>query len=123
RMAESRALYQESSAAAPEVVQTWLGWARLEEADRNVERAGELLDRAEKLAPGNPSIVLSRAVIFGREGAYAEALTTLDSMAPAPAPGAAGGGNGSAPAGSGNGSAPAGGGLGANELLEKGRLL
>src|SRR5260370_27136058 len=101
RMAESRGLYEESSAAAPDVLQTWLGWARLEEADRNVERATELLDRAERLAPGNPSIMLSRAVLSGRSGSYSQALAILDTMAP-PERGA---------------------GLGANELLEKGRLL
>ncbi len=101
RMAESRALYEEASAAAPNVVQTWLGWARLEEADRNIERAGELLDRAEQLMPGNPSIRLSRAVLCGRAGAYSQALAILDAMAPA----------------------QDGAGLGANELLEKGRLL
>jgi tetratricopeptide (TPR) repeat protein len=101
RMAESRALYEEASAAAPNVMQTWLGWARLEEADRNIERAGELLDRAEQLMPGNPSIGLSRAALCGRAGAYAQALAILEATAPAP-----------------NGV-----GLGANELLEKGRLL
>jgi tetratricopeptide (TPR) repeat protein len=101
RMAESRQLYEESSAAAPEVLQTWLGWARLEEADRNVERAAELLDRAEKVAPGNPSVMLSRAVLYGRSGSYSQALAILDVMAPSK-----------------NGA-----GLGANELLEKGRLL
>ena len=101
RMAESRELYEESSAKAPEVLQTWLGWARLEEADRNVERATELLDRAERVAPGNPSIMLTRAVLCGRSGSYSQALAILDAMAP-PESGA---------------------GLGANELLEKGRLL
>src|SRR6266567_3650736 len=101
RMAESRALYEESSAQAPEVLQTWLGWARLEEADRNVERATELLDRAGQLAPGNPSVMLTRAVLCGRSGSYSQALAILDTMAP-PEKGA---------------------GLGANELLEKGRLL
>src|SRR5712691_4282651 len=106
RMAESRELYEESSAAAPDVVQTWLGWARLEEADRNVERAAELLDRAEQLMPGNPSVMLSRAVISGRAGSYSQALATLDAMA-TPQDGAAR-----------NGAR-----LGANELLEKGRLL
>ena len=35
RMAEARALYEESVAAAPEIRQTLLGFARLEEADRN----------------------------------------------------------------------------------------
>src|SRR6266852_1645452 len=101
RMAESRALYEESTAQAPEVLQTLLGWARLEEADRNVERAAELLDRAERLAPGNPSIMLSRAVLCGRTGSYSQALAILDAMA----------------------SPQSSAGLGANELLEKGRLL
>lgn len=113
RMEESRQLYQESSAAAPNVVQTWLGWARLEEADRNVDRASELLARAEELAPNNPSIMLSRAVISGRAGAYAEALATLDAMVPE-SPAEANGSDGKAQTNAG---------LGANELLEKGRLL
>src|SRR6185312_11678604 len=101
RMTESRELYQEASGAAPEVMLTWLGWARMEEADRNFERAAELLDRAERLAPANPSIMLSRAVLCGRSGSYSQALAILDAMAPS----------------------QAGAGLGANELLEKGRLL
>ena len=87
RMAEARQLYEESSAAAPEVVQTWLGWARTEEADRDFARAAEMLDRAERLAPGNPSIMLSRAVLCGRTGAYSQALAILDAMAPAPSRG------------------------------------
>ena len=100
RMAESRALYEEASAAAPEVMLTWLGWARMEEADRNFERAGELLDHADRLMPGNPSVMLTRAVLYGRTGSYSQALALLDAMAPQD-----------------------GAGLGANELLEKGRLL
>jgi tetratricopeptide (TPR) repeat protein len=100
RMAESRRLYEESAKAAPEVVPTLLGWARMEEADRNFVRAGELLDRAEKLLPDDPSILLSRAVLHGRTGDYAKALGVLDRAAQS-------GGRG----------------LGANELLEKGRLL
>jgi tetratricopeptide (TPR) repeat protein len=121
RMAEARELYEESSAAAPAVVQTWLGWARLEEADRDFTRAAELLDRAEQLAPGNPSILLSRAVLCGRTEAYSQALAILDAMAP-PAESTPGD---ATPAGTVGAPAPAqsGGGLGANELLEKGRLL
>src|SRR6516164_4644603 len=101
RIAEARSLYEEASVAGPEVLQTLLGWARMEEADRNFERAAELLDRAEKLAPGNPSILLSRAVVLGRMQSYEQALALLDTIA---------GQNRD-------------GGLGANELLEKGRLL
>jgi tetratricopeptide (TPR) repeat protein len=100
RMAEARRLYEEAAAAAPEVAPTWLGWARMEEADRNFARAGALLARAETLLPDDPSILLARAVLHGRAGGYAEALAVLDQAAQT-----------------------AGRGLGANELLEKGRLL
>jgi tetratricopeptide (TPR) repeat protein len=101
RMAESRALYEEATLAGPEVLQTLLGWARMEEADRNFDRAAALLDRAERLAPGSPSILLSRAVLFGRTRSYEKALDLLDTIA------AQNRGNG----------------LGPNELLEQGRLL
>ena len=100
RMIESRELYEESVAAAPQVLNTLLGWARMEEADRNFERAAELLDRAEQLAPQNPSVMLSRAVLYGRTQSYSQALAILDAAA-----------------------AQSEGRLGANELLEKGRLL
>ncbi len=99
RMSESRQLYEESSTRAPEVVETLLGWARMEEADRNFARAGEVLARAEAMAPADPRILLTRAVLHARTGAYAAALAALDHAA----------------AGKG--------GLGPNELLEKGRLL
>ena len=67
--------------AAPNVLQTLLGWARMEEADRNFERAGELLDRAERLEPKNPSVMLARAILHGRTGAYSQALAILDATA------------------------------------------
>ena len=82
RMAESRRLYEELATAAPEVVPTWLGWARMEEADRNFERAAELLDRAERWRPDDPSILLSRAVLHGRTNAYAQALASSTASAP-----------------------------------------
>lgn len=99
RIAEARALYEESLAAAPNVLQSWLGWARMEEADRNFTRASELLDRAAAIAPKHPGVLLSRAVLYGRTQAYDKAIGLLDEMT---------GPNG---------------GLGPNELLEKGRLL
>ena len=40
KMAEARALYEESMALDPTILQTVLGWARLEEADRNFDAAG-----------------------------------------------------------------------------------
>ena len=101
RMAESRELYEQATAAGPEVLQTLLGWARMEEADRNFDRAAELLDRAERLAPGNPSILLSRAIVFGRVRSYEKALDLLDAIAAQNRDDR----------------------LGPNEMLEKGRLL
>jgi tetratricopeptide (TPR) repeat protein len=101
KMTEARLLYEESAAQEPAVLQTLLGWARMEEADRNFDRAARLLDRAERLAPGNPSVLLSRAVLYGRTRSYAKALTVLDGIAAHNREE----------------------GLGANELLEKGRLL
>jgi Flp pilus assembly protein TadD len=98
RMPESRQLYAESATAAPEVVETLLGWARMEEADRNFARAGEVLARAESLAPTDPRILLTRAVLDARTGAYGAALAVLDRAA------------------TGTGKS----GLGPEELLEKG---
>lgn len=101
RMDEARALYQESIAAAPNIRQTLLGWARLEEADRQFEAAGELLDRLDRLEPDDPAAMLSRAVLLGRQRKHDAALALLDSLAKRSPDGA----------------------LGTNELLEKGRLL
>jgi tetratricopeptide (TPR) repeat protein len=100
RMEEGRELYKESVAAAPNIRQTLLGWARLEEADRKFDVAGEILDRMEQQWPNDPGLLLSRAVLLGRMKRYDEALAVLDQMAQA-----------------------ADGRLGANELAEKGRLL
>jgi tetratricopeptide (TPR) repeat protein len=101
RMAEARALYEESVAAAPEIRQTLLGFARLEEADRNFEAAGKILDRMDVLWPDDPSALLSRAVLLGRTKAYDKALQALDRIAQQSREGK----------------------LGPNELLEQGRLL
>ncbi|MDE2005002.1 MAG: sulfotransferase [Rhodospirillales bacterium] len=101
RMDEARALYEESVAAAPEILQTLLGWARLEEADRRFDAAMAALDRAERAAPDNPSVRLSRALVLGRMGEPEKALALLDDVARATPDGA----------------------LGPEELLAKGRLL
>jgi len=101
KMAESRKLYAESFALDPTILQTLIGWARMEETDRDFGRSDELLDQAEKLDPGNQSVLLQRAVLRGRTKDYDAALTILDRLEAQ------------------NHSD----GLGANELLEKGRLL
>ena len=101
RMEQARALYQESVAAAPEVRQTLLGWARLEEADRQFDAAAEKLDRLEAMWPADAGIRLSRAVVLGRVKRYDEAVAVLDGIAQHSRDGW----------------------LDPNELLEKGRLL
>ena len=78
RMAEARSLYEQSVQLAPEVFQTLLGWARLEETDGNFARAAELLDAAEAVSPGHPSVLITRAVVQGRTGERSAALATLD---------------------------------------------
>jgi tetratricopeptide (TPR) repeat protein len=100
RMDEARRLYEEAAAREPDL-HTLLGWARMEEADRHLDRAEELLDRAAVLAPEDPRILLSRAVVCGRNRDYPRALAILDRLAALADDG----------------------GLGGNELLEKGRLL
>ena len=100
RMAEGRELYEESIAAAPEVRQSLLGFVHLEEADRNFDAAGKILDRIDALWPDDPSALLSRAVLLGRTKQYDAALKLLDKLAQSRE-----------------------GKLGPNELSEKGRLL
>jgi tetratricopeptide (TPR) repeat protein len=77
RMAESRELYQQSVALDPTLFQTLYGWAQMEETDRNFTRAAELLNAAEKLSPGDPRVLLQRAVLHGRVRAYDQAVATL----------------------------------------------
>jgi Flp pilus assembly protein TadD len=98
RMQEARALYAETTSLAPGMFQSWLGYARLEEADRQFETAGAHLDRAETLRPEDANVRLLRAVLQDRMGDAAAALATLEAL---PGPGA----------------------LGVEEWLQKGRLL
>jgi tetratricopeptide (TPR) repeat protein len=97
RMEEARALYRQSMALKPDVLQTVLGFAKLEEADRKFDAALALLDQAEKLLPDNPSVHLTRATVLARQKKTAAALKILDE--------------------------PEGAKLGPAELSERGRLL
>ncbi len=97
RAAQARALYEEAHRAAPNELKTLLGWAALEEADRDFPRALALLEQAEALAPGNPAVRLARATCLDRQGQVEAALALL-----------AGGEQGA---------------LGATESSQKGRLL
>jgi hypothetical protein len=120
-MEEARALYQESTAAAPEIRETLLGWARLEEADRNFAAAAEKLDRLDALFPNNPGSVLTRAVLLGRMKRHDEALELLERPVARAASKAAPDTESDAAPASAMTSAPIG--LGPTELSEKGRLL
>src|ERR1700727_2915296 len=99
RMPEARVLYDEAVAAAPNIRQTLLGFARLEEADRNFDAAGGILDKMDAQFPKDQGVRLTRAVLLGRMRRYDEAVALIDA------------------------SADDEGRLGPNELLEKGRLL
>ena len=77
RIEEARGLYERSMALKPDVLQTVLGYAKMEEADRKFERALELLDEAERLLPGNPSVLLTRATVLARLKRTEEALAIL----------------------------------------------
>jgi tetratricopeptide (TPR) repeat protein len=77
RMDEARELYRKSVALKPDVLQTVLGWAKLEEADRKFDAALELLDQAAKLAPNNPSVQLTRATVLARQKKVEAALDIL----------------------------------------------
>ncbi len=77
RIDESRALYQRAMALKPDVLQTVLGYAKMEEADRKFTRALELLDTAEKLLPDNPSVQLTRATVLSRQKKTEAALAIL----------------------------------------------
>jgi tetratricopeptide (TPR) repeat protein len=101
RIEESRKLYEASVRLDPHVFQTLYGWAQMEETDRNFARAGELLDAAERLSPGNRTVRLARAVLHGRTKNYQSAVATLEEIE----------------------RAPDGGGLGPMEWTEKGQLL
>jgi tetratricopeptide (TPR) repeat protein len=101
RIDESRKLYEQSVRLDPNVFQTIYGWARMEETDRNFARAGELLDAAERLSPGNRTVRLARAVLHGRTKDYQSAVAILDEIE----------------------RQPDGGGLGPLEWTEKGQLL
>jgi tetratricopeptide (TPR) repeat protein len=81
KMQQARALYEESLAAAPDNLHTLLGLARLEEADRNLDAALALLDRADTVSPEHPGAALLRAVILGRQGNTRSALALLDRLA------------------------------------------
>jgi tetratricopeptide (TPR) repeat protein len=77
RIEEARALYEQSMALKPDILQTILGWAKMEEADRKFEAALSLLERAEAVQPNNPSVHLTRATVLARLKRTEDALQIL----------------------------------------------
>jgi tetratricopeptide (TPR) repeat protein len=80
RMAESRRLFEQAHALDPARFNTVYGWARMEEADRQFDSAAQLLDIAERLAPGHPFVALQRAVLLNRAGDGEAALAALEAL-------------------------------------------
>ena len=78
RIAEARALYDESVAAAPDTFQTLFGWGQLEEADGNFAAAKAKLDRAAEIRPDDPGLRVARATLLAREGKLAAALAEFE---------------------------------------------
>ncbi len=78
RIGEARGLYQQSMALQPDVLQTILGFAKMEEADRNFAAALALLDQAAALHPGHASVQLTRATVLARQQQPAAALKLLE---------------------------------------------
>ncbi len=78
RMEEARALYEKSMKLKPGIIQTVLGFAKMEEADRKFDAALKLLDQADKIFPDNPSVHLTRATILARQKKTEAALAILD---------------------------------------------
>ena len=100
KMAEARDLYREAVKDEPDNPHILSAFSKLEEADRNIAAASDLLARCEAIDPQNPTLVLQRAVLHGRNRAFDKAFATLEAIAV-------------------DGARP----LGPHEILEKGRLL
>jgi tetratricopeptide (TPR) repeat protein len=102
KIAEARRLYEETSEAAPDIFQTWLGWAQLEEVDGNFGAAQARFDQCARIRPGDPGLRLAQAKLWSRQRKYQQALAALQ-PSHHDSPGAAG--------------------LSLQALLEKGRIL
>jgi len=78
QIGEARRLYDESVKVGPDVFQTWLGWARLEEAERDFAAARRCLEQAARIRPNDPALRLERAILRSREGDDVAALAELE---------------------------------------------
>ena len=77
KVEESEKWFARAVALAPNNVNAWVGWSRLEEARRDIPRAWELLKKGEAIAPQGAEFSLARAVLYGRERKNDEAIAEL----------------------------------------------
>jgi tetratricopeptide (TPR) repeat protein len=77
KVEESEIWYRKAIELEPANLEALLGLCRLEEARRNIPRAWELLEQAEKAATGSQEFGLIRAILLGREKKTAEAIEAL----------------------------------------------
>ena len=80
RLDEARDIFKSLGDEADLEVDVLVAWAGLEEAARDFDFAGRLLDRALQRAPGNPQAVLARAGLYRRIHAGEKALDLLASI-------------------------------------------
>jgi Tfp pilus assembly protein PilF len=77
KVEEAEVWFRKATELEPQNVNAWIGWCRLEEVRRNVARAWELLAEAEKVAPENADLSVTRALLYGREKKNEEAVAEL----------------------------------------------
>jgi tetratricopeptide (TPR) repeat protein len=77
KVEESEQWYAKAVALGDRNIGALIGWARLEEANRNIPKAWELLKKAEAIAPQSADLSLTRAVLYGREKKNEEAIAEL----------------------------------------------
>ncbi|MDD5329030.1 MAG: sulfotransferase [Sulfuricella sp.] len=78
KLDEAETFFRHTLELDPNNIEGCLNWARMEEARRNMPRAWELLEQAEKIEPRHLGAAVTRAVLLRREKKYADALAILD---------------------------------------------
>jgi len=80
RLDESREWYVKAAEMEPDNISTLNGWVKLEELQRDFDKAFELLDRAMVLQPNSPMLQHTRSGLLARKKQYEEALSCLDEL-------------------------------------------
>ena len=79
KVEEAEEWYRQAIELEPDNMESCMGWVRLEEARRNVDRAWELLKTVESKREANSlAVCITRSVLFRRGKQYDEALAALD---------------------------------------------